>query len=30
MTLAGVEEKTVCESNKERKQVGLDFEDLIK
>jgi len=30
MTLVGVEEKTVCEPNKACKQVGLDFEDLIK
>ena len=29
MTLARVEEKTVCESNKACKQVGLDFGDLV-
>jgi len=30
MTLARVEEKTVCEGNKTCKQVGLDFGDLMK
>lgn len=29
MTLARVEEKTVCEPNKACKQVGLDFGDLM-